>query len=78
MTIERRFRVSLIVYALLAISIWFTMSDQGLVVGNRFVSVRLVALAILGLFVGKTLLHWKATQIQADEEKVLRERDSRE
>jgi hypothetical protein len=54
------------------------MSDQGLVVGNRFVSVRLVALAILGLFVGKTLLHWKATQIQADEEKVLRERDSRE
>jgi hypothetical protein len=69
MTFERRFRVSLIVYALLAIATWFTMSDQGLVVGDRFVSLRLVALAILGLFVGKTLLHWKARQIQANDEK---------
>ena len=67
MTFERRFRVSLVVYALLAIAIWFTMSDQGLMVGNRVVSIRLVALAILGLFVAKTLLHWKAAQIQADE-----------
>ena len=65
MDLNRRFRVALMVYAVLAIAIWFSMSGQTVHLGGiGWVSFRLVALIVLGLFAVKTFLRWKAEQIR--------------
>jgi hypothetical protein len=74
MTLERRYRVSLIVYALLAIAIWFSMSGESFQVRESWISFRVsfraIALVILGLFAFKTLLHRKAEQIRGSGDEV--------
>jgi hypothetical protein len=78
MTLERRYRVSLAIYALLAIAIWFSMSSAGFPVHFRFggewvdvqISFRVLALVILGLFAFKTVLYRKAEQIRGSSDEL--------
>ena len=65
MDIKRRFRISLIAYGVLALLIWATLRGASMVVNGRSVNLEYVALAVVGLFALKTILHWKAEQIQA-------------
>ena len=72
MILERRYRVSLVIYAVLAAAIWFSMSSASFPVHFRFrgewvdtqISFRVLALIILGLFAFKTALYRKAEQIR--------------
>ena len=78
MTLERRYRVSLAIYAVLAVAIWFSMSGASLPVHFRFrgewvdiqISFRVLALVILGLFAFKTVLYRKAEQIRGSSDEV--------
>jgi len=63
MDIRRRFRISLIAYAALAVLIAATLHGS-IVVNGHSVNLQYVALVVVGLFFLKTVLHWKAEQIQ--------------
>ena len=63
MDIKRRFRISLIAYAVLAVLIGATLRGS-IVVNGHSVNLQYAALVIVGLFALKTVLHWKAEQIQ--------------
>ena len=65
MDIKRRFRISLIAYGVLAFMIWATLRGALIVVNGHSVNLEYVALVVVGLFALKTILHWKAEQIQA-------------
>ena len=52
-----RLPVALGLYAVIAILAWFTLDAQ-INVGTREISLREVTLAIVGLFVVRTLLFW--------------------
>jgi hypothetical protein len=72
MSLERRYPIALLVYAVLGIGIWFSMSSASFPVHFRFrgewvdtqISFRVLALIILGLFAFKTALYRKAEQIR--------------
>jgi len=64
----RRFRVALLIYAVLAVLIWTTMDRTSVPVGGGQVSLRGLTLAILAFFAVRTLLHWKAQQIRERKE----------
>ena len=63
MDIQRRFRISLIAYAVLAVLIGATLHGS-IMVNGHLINLQYAALVIVGLFALKTLLHWKAEQIQ--------------
>jgi hypothetical protein len=60
----RKLWVALAAYAVLAVLAWFTL-DAGIPIGGRDVPLRAVTLAILGLFVFRTLLHAQRERIEA-------------
>ena len=64
---SHKLRVALAAYAVLALLIWFTL-DQFVIVGGRVVPLRAVVLAVVGLFLLKTLLHWKRQRIEETRE----------
>ena len=70
MRLQQRFRISLAAYAVLAVLIGTTLSNDpiGRIAGQA-IGLRVVAAVVLAMFVVKTLLHWKAEQIRAAEEK---------
>jgi ABC-type transport system involved in cytochrome bd biosynthesis fused ATPase/permease subunit len=64
MDIKRRFRISLIAYVVIALLIWATLRGASIVVNGHLVNLQYAALVVVGLFALKTILHWKAEQIQ--------------
>jgi hypothetical protein len=65
---DRKFRVALILYAILAVVSWFTL-DAKIPVGGQVVELRLIPLVIIGGMALRTVVAMKA-------EKIRRERDS--
>ena len=77
---RKRFYVALAIYAVLGVLIWTTMTDVPLPVpagvndGRTLVWVkghlgtRSLALIVLGLFVVRTVLHWRAESIRGEDE----------
>ena len=65
---EKKYRVALVLYVVLAVLSWFTL-DGKIPVGGRLVELRLVPLVIIGGLVLRTVLAMKA-------EKIRREKDS--
>ena len=63
----KRFKVALAVYCVLGVLIWATIDDLPLRISGGQISLRTVTLAIWLLFVLRTLLHWKAEQVRAQE-----------
>jgi heme A synthase len=56
----KRFRVSLVLYAVLAVLIWFTAGDGYIKTEYFQASFRALGEAILGAWVVMTVLHWNA------------------
>jgi len=71
---RKRFYVALAIYAALGLAIWMTIDNipiptpRELPVGLH-ITLRQVTLAILGLFMLRTVLHWRAEQIRAERER---------
>jgi hypothetical protein len=86
---QKKFYVALAIYAVLGVAIWLTIDNIPLPVGALFplggkngwfhellatqITLRQLALMILGLFVVRTVLHWYAERIrnEREEEQVL-------
>ena len=68
----KRFLVALAIYAVLGLLIWMTIDNIPIPVpmGHEAIwtTLRHLTLAILGLFVALTVLHWKLDQIKARRE----------
>jgi len=65
--LARRYRVALVLYAILAALSWFTL-DGKIPVGGRLVELRLVPLVIIGGLALRTVLAMKAEKIRREGE----------
>jgi membrane protein DedA with SNARE-associated domain len=65
---RKRFYVALAIYAVLGLLIWLTIDNIPIPVSGVHVTLRQAALAVLALFVIRTVLHWRAEQIRAERE----------
>ena len=73
MELRKRFYVALAIYAVLGLAIWMTIDNIPIPTPREMpievhVTLRQLALAVLGMFVLRTVLHWRAEQIRADRE----------
>ena len=66
---SKRFRVALAIYAVLGLLIWTTISDIPVSIAYTQVGLRSVSLAILAIFVVRTLIHWTADRAEAQDDK---------
>jgi len=66
-TLEKKYRVALVLYAVLAALSWFTL-DAKIPVGGRLVELRLVPLVIIGGMVLRTVVAMKAEKIRRERE----------
>ncbi len=66
--LEKKYRVALILYAILAVLSWFTL-DGKIAVGGRLVELRLVPLVIIGGLALRTVLTIKAERIRREGDK---------
>jgi hypothetical protein len=67
--LERRFPVALLLYAALAVLVWFTMDKGNVLVMGRPVEIRLIPLIVIGGLALRTLLARSAEKIRRDGEK---------
>ena len=65
---QRKFRIAIGVYAVLALLIWLTMDNTTLPVGGGRISLRGLTFALLALFAARTILHWNAERIRSEKE----------
>ena len=63
-----RFYIALAIFAAIGLGIWFMVDDVPIPVAAVHITLRQLALAILGMFVLRTVLHWRAQQIRAERE----------
>ena len=71
---RKRFYAALAIYAVLGLLIWMTIDNIPIPVPPEFpvgvhVTIRELALVVLGLFVVRTVLHWNAEKIRAERER---------
>ncbi len=71
---RKRFYVALAIYAVLGVLIWMTIDNIPIPMPpdapvKLHITLRQVTLAILALFVVRTVLHWNAERIRAEREK---------
>jgi hypothetical protein len=66
--LDRKYRVALILYAILAALSWFTL-DGKVPIGGRLVELRLIPLLIIGGLALRTMLAMKAEKIRREGEK---------
>jgi hypothetical protein len=66
---RKRLGVALALYAVLGVLIWTTMSDVPVRIAGGSISIRALPLVVLAFFAVRTVLHWKAEQIRAENEK---------
>ena len=65
---RKRFYIALAIFVAIGMGIWFTVDDVPIPVAAVHITMRQLALAVLGLFVLRTVLHWRAQQIRAERE----------
>jgi len=63
--LDRKFRVALVLYAILAALSWFTL-DGKIPIGGRLVELKLIPLVIIGGFALRTVLAMKAEKIRRE------------
>jgi hypothetical protein len=64
MTIERRFYVALVIYAVLGLLIWTTLGYTPIRIEGRDIDFRVVPSLILGMFAVRTILFRQAERIR--------------
>ena len=65
---RKRFYIALVIFAAIGLGIWFSVDDVPIPVAAVHITLRQLASAILGMFVLRTVLHWRARQIRAERE----------
>jgi hypothetical protein len=63
--LDRKFRVALVLYAILAALSWFTL-DGKIPIGGRLVELKLIPLVVIGGFALRTVLAMKAEKIRRE------------
>ena len=63
--LDRKFRVALVLYAILAALSWFTL-DGRIPVGGRLVELKLIPLVIIGGFALRTVLAMRAEKFRRE------------
>jgi hypothetical protein len=66
---RKRLGIALALYAVLGVLIWTTMSDVPVEIPGGSISLRALPIAVLAIFALRTVFHWKAEQIRAEDEK---------
>jgi hypothetical protein len=63
--LDRKYRVALVLYAILAVLSWFTL-DGKIPIGGRLVELRLLPLLIIGGLALRTVVAMKADKIRRE------------
>ena len=63
--LDRKFRIAMVLYAILAALSWFTL-DGKIPVGGRLVELKLIPLFIIGAFALRTVVAMKAEKIRRE------------
>jgi hypothetical protein len=64
--LEQKFRLALLLYAVLAALSWFTLGEGKILVGSRAVEVRVIPLLVLGGLALRTVIARKAEKIRRE------------
>jgi hypothetical protein len=64
LNLEKRFKIALALYGLLALLVWFTIGEGKVLVFGKLVDMRLVPLIVIGGMVLRTLLARQAEKIR--------------
>jgi len=64
--LEQKFRLALLMYAVLAALSWFTLGEGRILVGSRTVEIRVIPLLVLGGFALRTVIARKAEKIRRE------------
>jgi hypothetical protein len=67
--INKKFGLAMAAFAVLAILVWITMSDEPLRVFDRDINLRYATLCVLGLFAVRTVLHFLRVRLEKGEDK---------
>ena len=62
--LERRYPIALLLYAVLAVLVWFTVGGGTIIVFGRPVEMRWIPILILGTFAFRTMLVRQADKIR--------------
>jgi hypothetical protein len=64
--LDRRFRLALLLYVILAALVWFTLGEGKVLVGGRLVELRWLPLVILGGLALRTVIAHQAEKIRRE------------
>ena len=67
MTVNKKFVLALVAYAVLGILAWTTLSDEPIQISGRNLKLRTGTLLILGLFAFKSALFYWRTRIEEEQ-----------
>ncbi len=62
--LDRKYRVALVLYGVLALLVWFTVGEGRILVSGRPVELRLIPILIIGTFALRTIVAHKADKIR--------------
>jgi hypothetical protein len=63
---DKKFGIAMVVYAVLAVLAWMTMTSAGIRVAGNGISMRGLVWILLGFFAARTALHWRADKIRTE------------
>jgi hypothetical protein len=66
--LDRKYPIALALYLVLGLAVWFSLGDAKIFVEGRQVELRLVPLAILGLFAFRTYIARQADRIRRQDQ----------
>jgi hypothetical protein len=65
---SKRFWTAIVIYAILAVLAWTTMTNDPIGGPRGSISFRGLTLILLGFFAARTVLHWRAEKIRAEKQ----------
>ena len=63
---SKRFWTAILIYGILAVLAWTTMTNDPIGGPGGSISFRGLTLILLGFFAARTILHWRAQRIRAE------------
>jgi hypothetical protein len=73
LNLEKRFKIALALYGLLALLVWFTIGEDKVLAFGKPVDIRLVPLVVIGGMVLRTVLARQAEKIRQSGSEAVRE-----
>ncbi len=66
--LERKYRIALLLYAVLAVLVWFTIGEGNVLVFGRSVEIRWIPIFVLATFAFRTVMAMQAERIRRGSE----------